>query len=142
MKKIPFEFQQKAIEDCLNFLTNSSLKSAIAVLPTGSGKSYILARISQLVTEPILFVVPSIDLLRQNEQELLLEGADVGIYCGSLNKKEIKPITLSTVASLKDAKEFKNFGIKYMIVDEAHYKCSEDGAFKEFYNALKPKKRG
>lgn len=140
MKKL-FKYQERAYEDCLKFLFKSDLDSGIAIVPTAGGKALILAKLSlELGDSPALFVVPSIDLLRQNAQAIIDEGGDVGIYSGSLNKKEIKPITLATINSLKDAKEFKKSGFKFLIVDEAHYKCSEDGVFMEFYKAMKPKK--
>lgn len=135
-----YPFQQKAFDDCLNFLTIGKDKSGLAILPTGAGKSIILAKLSTVLTTPTLFIVPSVDLLRQNDSAIVNEGGVVGVFCGSLNRKEIQNLTIATVASLKDGGIFKELGFKNVIVDEAHYKCSEDGEFKKFLNDLKPKK--
>lgn len=124
----------------MHFLFESNLKSGVAIVPTAGGKALILAKMSVSISVPTLYIVPSIDLLYQNAQAIIEEGGDVGIYSGSLGKKEIKPLTIATISSLKDAEEFKKLGFKFLIVDEAHYKCSEDGMFMDFYKALKPKK--
>lgn len=142
MKFELYDFQKRAEQDCARFLFESKDKSGFAVLPTGAGKSVILATLSQKFTEenPVLFVVPSIDLMRQNASAIEREGGIVGMFSGSLLKKEIKPITVATIGSLKDGKLFKSLGFKTVIVDEAHYKASEEGSFGKFIKELKPKK--
>jgi DNA repair protein RadD len=143
MKQL-YPYQKEAYNDCKDFLfSNKTKDSGVAVLPTGAGKSVILAHLSLLasVNDPILFVVPSIDLLRQNADAIRNEGADVSIYCGSINKRDISTITVATIMSLNsDMEAFKNAGIKKVIIDECHYKASEEGMFKEFIDFIKPDK--
>lgn len=140
--KTLYPLQKKAFDSCMSFLFDDDKKdSGLAILPTGAGKSVLLAHISKSTKENVLFIVPSIDLLRQNVDAIIDEGGDVGVYSASAGKKDIKPITVATIMSANNNPlEFKERGFKRIIVDEAHYKASEKGVFKDFIDVLKPKK--
>lgn len=142
----PFRFQEKAYVDCMLFLDEGdNRKSGVAVLPTAWGKSLLVSWLSLSMTKrgkKVLMIVPSIDLLSQNLKKLEYYGADVGVYSGSLLKKETsKTITLATVQSLKD-KSNDFMDVDVVIVDEAHYKfpAKEGGVFNEFISEVNPSK--
>jgi len=89
-------------------------------LPTGSGKTIIMAGIIKLFgIPPTLILAPSVDLckqLRDRFENLLNEW--VGLY--SHNFKSIKPITVSTYSSfIKSPDKFSDF--KMLLIDEAHH---------------------
>ena len=144
MKKTLFPYQSKALEDILGFLfKDKKLKSGLAVLSTGAGKSVILGHLSHsLKGEKCLMIVPSQELLLQNHQAILNEGGNCSLYSASVGRKDVSDLTLATIGSLKDkGSEFKGF--KYIIVDEAHYKfnaTSDEAVFKSFLREVKPKK--
>lgn len=154
MKYELFSFQKKALASCESFLFDSPLKSGLCVIPTAGGKSVINAKLCTLLRGvPTLVVVPSEELLRQNYDAMVSEGLDVSIYSASMNSKVISNLTIATLGSLKDkGKEFKDFGIKFLFIDEAHFKFSSfsfvfgesgevrDAIFKGFVKDLKPKK--
>lgn len=152
MKFELFPFQKKALSDCVNFLTVSKLKSGLAVMPTASGKSVVIAKLCyELRDTPLLVIVPSEELLRQNMDAMIREGLSVSVFSASLNSKVISNLTIATIGSLKEkGLEFKDFGIKHVIIDEAHFKFSsattikddtpKDTIFKGFIKDLKPKK--
>lgn len=144
MKKTLFPYQSKALEDILGFLfEDKKLKSGIACLPTGSGKSIIISKLSEnLKDEKCLMIVPSQELLLQNYQAILNEGGICSLYSASVGKKDVSSLTLATIGSLKGkGLEFKGF--KYVIVDEAHFKfnsTADESVFKSFLREVKPKK--
>ena len=152
MKFELFPFQKKSLQDCTSFISDSKIKSGLAVIPTAGGKSVVIAKICyELRNTSLLVVVPSEELLRQNMDAMVREGLSVSVFSASLNSKVISNLTIATIGSLKDkGLEFKNFGIKHVIIDEAHFKFSsattikddtqKDAIFKGFMKDLKPKK--
>jgi len=142
MGKTLFPYQERAYNDCMSFLlsTEKGDDSGICIAPTAHGKSLLLAKMSQEVDFPILFVVPSIELLKQNKAAIEGEGGIVSVYSGSFGKKVISGLTIATVGSLKDVSKFKENKNKHVVVDEADYKYSEIGMFNDFIKDLKPKK--
>lgn len=86
-------------------------------LPQGSGKSIIISELAKELNEPILILVPSKELLEQ-DQEKLEQWTKVKIYSAGSNSKEIGNITLATIQSAYKTPElFKDF--KVVIIDEA-----------------------
>lgn len=143
-----FSFQKEALLNCEGFLYNSELKNGLAVVPTAGGKSVIIAKLAtKIKSEKTLFIVPSVELLEQNLSAMEREGLSVSVYSASMKRKEMGQLTIATMGSLYDkGKDFKNFGFKFVVADEAHFKLSfrsvgnKEGKFKEFIKELKPKK--
>ena len=106
-------YQQEAI-DCVEDPFNG-----ILVLPTGSGKSVVIAGLAKKYNEPILILQPSKEILEQNYSKIVSfveEPDEVGIFSASLNRKVIKRITLATIGSIKNKEDFSQF--KIVIIDE------------------------
>lgn len=94
--------------------------NSICVLPTGSGKSHILAA-AALLRAPVLILAPSQELIRQDMEKLLLlvPKEDVGVYSASFNRKEIRKFTFATIGSVyKKPELFKDFAL--VVYDECH----------------------
>ncbi len=131
------EYQKEAVEKGLEFFRNNHCKkSVIEVLPTGSGKSLIIANIAKELNEPTLVFQPTKEILEQNYNKLLsYDVSDCSIYSASFNTKEISNITLATIGSVKSKPEdFSHF--KNIIVDECHYVNSKKGMYKEFFEVV------
>lgn len=94
---------------------------ALAVLPTASGKSHIIASVVAALNAPVLILQPSQELLEQNEEKLalLVPKRDIGIYSASFGKKEIKKFTFATIQSVYKIPGLFSH-IKLVIIDEAH----------------------
>lgn len=129
----------------MNFFHNHQGSTGVAVLPTAWGKSLLCAWLALTLEESghkVLMVVPTLELLKQNKAKI--EGysdIEVGVYSGSLSKKENdKTLVIASINSLADKhKDFKGF--EYIIIDECHYKTpTRGGVFKKFISKLKPKK--
>lgn len=112
------DYQQQAVGAAVNFFTSPTKANAIMVLPTGAGKSLVLANIALLLNAPVLIFQPGREILQQNYEKLLSYGFDeAGIFSASFGRREIKMVTFATIGSVKNYKEyFSQF--KYVLVDE------------------------
>ena len=131
------DYQQKASDAAVYFFNNKAKKTnAIMVLPTGSGKSLIIADIAARLDGHTLVFQPSKEILEQNFKKLCSYGIlDCSIYSASFNSKEISRITFATIGSVKNQPElFTHF--KNIIVDECHLVNPKEGMYKKFFEVV------
>lgn len=131
------DYQQKASDTAVSFFNNRAKKTnAIMVLPTGSGKSLIIADIAARLDGHTLVFQPSKEILEQNFKKLCSYGIlDCSIYSASFNSKEISRITFATIGSVKNQPElFTHF--KNIIVDECHLVNPKEGMYKKFFEVV------
>lgn len=134
------DYQQKASDAAVTFFNNKAKKTnAIMVLPTGSGKSLIIADIAARLDGHTLVFQPSKEILEQNFKKLCSYGIlDCSIYSASFNSKQINRITFATIGSVRNHPElFTHF--KNIIVDECHLVNPKEGMYKDFFEAVKCK---
>lgn len=136
------DYQQKASDAAVGFFRSGEKGNAIEVLPTGAGKSLIIADIAARLGEPVLIFQPSKEILEQNYVKLCSYGImDCAIYSASFNRKQIARITFATIGSVKNSKrDFRWF--RYVIVDECHYVNAEQGMYKDFFETVECKVLG
>jgi len=120
------EYQEITIKKAKDSLNNG--KNTLIVLPTGSGKAYILARITKdLINEipklRILFAVDREILVRQLNETIneIVGNIPIGIACSSVSKDiEInKQITIGTRQTIINHIN-KDMFYNLIIADEAH----------------------
>lgn len=130
------DYQRDASNAGVSFFQRKYTKrNGILVLPTGSGKSLIIADIASKLKENVLVLQPSKEILEQNYSKLLSYGiTDCSIYSASLRKKQISTITFATIGSvMSKMSEFNIF--RYIIVDECHQVNSTGGQYKDLFDA-------
>lgn len=130
-------YQANAIDAGNELLNgNTSITNGIIVIPTGGGKSHVIAGIADQQNNAGLILQPSKEILEQNYQKLFKTGeTDLGIYSASLGSKAIKKITFATIGSIYNKPElFRQF--KYVMVDECDLVNHLGGMYKEFFDAL------
>lgn len=83
------DYQQKASDSAVQFFKDEGKKhNAIVVLPTGAGKSLVIADIARRLTGDTLVFQPSKEILDQNFNKLISYGVlDCDIYSASLTGK-------------------------------------------------------
>lgn len=134
------DYQQAASDKAVAFFMDKKKKhNAIMVLPTGSGKSIVLASIASRLNAPVLIFQPSKEILEQNFAKLqALCPFDCSVYSASFGRKEISKITFATIGSVRNSPElFQQF--QYVLCDECHLINSKEGMYKSFLNQLRCK---
>ncbi len=128
-------YQQEAVEAAVAFLDGAKKENAIEVLPTGSGKSLIIAEIVHRLKGPVFIFQPSKEILEQNLSKLESYGYRGCVYSTSTGRHEVGNITLATIGSVVNKADlFTNF--PYVIVDECHRVSAKDGMYKTFLTEL------
>ena len=112
-------------------------KSGLLILPTGAGKSLIIADIASNISSPLLVFCPSKEILEQNVDKFKSYNIyDFGVYSASAGSKDIKRITFATIGSVNNHREdFSQF--KYILIDEAHFVNSKEGMYHDFIKEQK-----
>ena len=130
------EYQQQASDRAVNFFNSKTNKNSIIVLPTGSGKSLVIADIANRLDGHTLVFQPSKEILEQNFNKLCSYGIlDCSVYSASFNSKHISRITFATIGSVRNNPElFSHF--KNIIVDECHLVNPKEGMYKTFFEVL------
>jgi len=128
-------YQKKASDAAIKAFKGKDKKNGILVLPTGAGKSVIIADIAKRLDSPLLVFCPSKEILEQNFSKLkCYDMVDCGKYSASVGCKDIKRITFATIWSVMNhIEDFLHF--KYVIVDECHLTNAKEGQYKSFFEA-------
>lgn len=143
MKKyILRDYQRKSSDVAIEYFNSNADYNALMVLPTGSGKSLIIAEIASTVDGNTLIFQPSKEILEQNYSKLLSYGVmDCSIYSASFNSKKISRITFATIGSVRNNPELFNH-FKNIIIDECHLVNAKKGMYKEFLDVIPSKVLG
>ncbi len=133
------DYQDAAIDHGIKFfnepVTKRLFQNGIIILPTGSGKSLVIANIINRLQGKTIVLQPSKEILEQNHKKLQAYGYHAAIYSASLNKKQVDKITFATIGSVvKNTHLFQEF--QHIIIDECHLVNSEDGMYKQFIDKL------
>lgn len=130
-------YQQHAVDAGVAYLGNPKWagRNGLMVIPTGAGKSLVIASLAARLNEPVLVFQPSKEILQQNAEKLRGYGFFPGIWSASLNQKRLGLITLATIGSVvRDAAQFRQF--KYILIDEAHLVNARGGMYRSFLDVL------
>lgn len=131
-------YQQEASDKAVEFFQSKKKRNAIMVLPTGSGKSLIIAEIANRLNDHVLIFQPSKEILEQNFAKLQSYGVlDCSIYSASFNSKEVSRITFAMIGSVRNHPEFFAH-FKFVIIDECHGVNSKntDSMYNQFLSNL------
>lgn len=130
-------YQQEAVDRGVGYLTQPDFKgrNGLIVIPTGAGKSLVIAGMATKLNEPVLVFQPSKEILEQNAEKLRGYGYYPGIWSASLGQKRLGLITLATIGSvIRDAEAFRQF--RYVLIDECHLVNAKGGMYKQFLDVL------
>lgn len=133
-------YQQQAADVAVRYFKDrTATANGIMVLPTGSGKSLVIADIAARLGAPVLVFQPSKEILEQNYAKLCAyDILECAVYSASCNSKAISRITFATIGSVKNhVEEFSHF--RYVIVDECHLVNPKEGMYRDFFKAIRCK---
>ena len=126
MKIVPRDYQAAAVHAMVAFAGNNPPEiHSFVDLPTGSGKSVVIADFSEKLVKAgkrVLVLCRQGELVRQNAERLeqLTDGVSVGIYSASLGRKDVDAdVIFGTVQSV--SRSVHKLGrINCILVDECH----------------------
>jgi DNA repair protein RadD len=118
-------YQQQAHDAAINWIKKCT-DPCVLELPTGSGKSLIVAAIANTLHQVsngkhILCLVPSKELLEQNAEKYRDTGNQCSLFSASVGETCLKhPVVFGTPVSVKN--KIHRFGSKFcaVVLDEAH----------------------
>lgn len=138
------DYQQKAIDDLYKWFSDGNQGNPCMVLPTGSGKSHIVAALCKDALQnwpetQILMLTHVKELIEQNAEKMRQHwpGAPMGIYSASLGKRQLgEPITFAGIQSV--SKKAQQIGhIDLCIIDECHLVSHKDeGGYRKLLKEL------
>ena len=137
------EYQTRSLTMLYEWMGKSAGNPCVS-LPTGSGKSVVIAELCrQAVTEwpetKILMLTRSKELIEQNHAKLraIWPNAPIGIYSASVGRKELgEPITIAGPLSIINRLEEIGH-IDLIICDECHdISHKNEGSYRKIINRL------
>ena len=113
------DYQKECVDKIIWDLNQSG--NSLCVVPTGGGKSVIIAEAVRAYGDHVLIIQPTKEILEQNYGKLLhyVHESEIGIYSASMGEKEVGKYTLATIQSIYKRPEFFSH-FKLVIIDEAH----------------------
>jgi len=114
------DYQQTAVDNVVKFFRKSKEPAAI-VLPTGSGKSLVIAELARIAKGRVLVVAHVKELVGQNYEKYVSYGLSAGIFSASLGKKDRhEKAIFGSVQSIARAPDdfFDDFSL--LVIDECH----------------------
>jgi len=127
-------YQSDSINLSVDFLKDSTKGNALVILPTGSGKSVVIAKILEPLEGKTVVLQPSKEILEQNYEKFSNYGK-ASIYSASAGEKRIDKVTFCTIGSIINKKHlFK--GLKNILIDECHLVNSDAGMYIDFIKAF------
>lgn len=139
------DYQQRSIDQLYAWFAAGNEGNPCLSLPTGSGKSHIVAALCKDVLQSwpdqrILMLTHVQELLSQNSEKMRQHwpGAPMGIYSSALRLRQLgEPITFAGIQSIR--KKADQVGhIDLVIIDECHLVSHKDeGGYRRFLSDLK-----
>lgn len=114
------DYQQDAVDATLQHFRHSN-DAAVIVLPTGAGKSLVIAELANLAKGRVLCLTHVKELVQQNHSKFCLTGRSAGIYSAGLKQKSLThQVTFASVQSVLPNLEDFTQAISLLVIDECH----------------------
>lgn len=120
-------YQEEAVKNTLDYFRKKR-DPAVIVLPTGAGKSLVIAEIARIAKGRVLVLAHVKELVEQNYLKYKSFGLEAGIFSASLGQKDFEHKAIfGSVQSVARADDdfFKDFSI--LIIDECHRVAEDNG---------------
>ncbi len=133
-------YQKQAVDATLHHFRRTR-SPAVIVLPTGAGKSLVIAELARIARGRVLVLAHVKELVEQNYQKFISYGLSAGVYSAGLNRKECaEKVIFGGIQSVAMAEDsfFEDFSL--LIIDECH-RVSLDGdtQYQQVVHKLKTK---
>jgi DNA repair protein RadD len=114
-------YQQEAVHATLSHFRKDN-SPAVIVLPTGAGKSLVIAELARIALGRVLVLAHVKELVEQNHAKFLSFKLSAGIYSAGLNRKDMtEKVIFGSIQSIARASEdFYTQNVSLLIIDECH----------------------
>lgn len=119
-------YQQEAVDASVRHFQKKKDHPAVIVLPTGAGKSLVIAELARIAKGRVLVLAHVKELVEQNHDKYESYGLKAGIYSAGLERKDkTAKVIFGGIQSVAraNASFFENFSL--LVIDECHRVSSE-----------------
>ncbi|MFQ3786190.1 DEAD/DEAH box helicase [Halomonas sp. A29] len=122
-------YQQEAVRRVVAHFRASD-EPAVVVLPTGSGKSLVIAELARLARGRVLVLAHVRELVEQNHAKYLAYGLEADIFSAGLGRKEsARQVVFGSVQSVvRNLALFDDSNFTLLVIDECHRVSPEEDA--------------
>jgi len=131
-------YQQEAVDATVRYFRHSS-QPAVIVLPTGAGKSLVIAELARLARGRVLVLAHVKELVAQNHAKYLAYGLQADIFAAGLKRKESQAkVVFGSVQSVaRNLAQFDD-AFSLLIVDECHrISDADDSQYQQIISQLR-----
>lgn len=131
-------YQQEAVDATISYFRRSS-QPAVIVLPTGAGKSLVIAELARVARGRVLVLAHVKELVAQNHAKYQAYGLDADIFAAGLQRKESRAkVVFGSVQSVARNLELFDANFSLLIVDECHrISDADDSQYQQIINQLR-----
>ncbi|MEQ4537699.1 MAG: DEAD/DEAH box helicase family protein, partial [Billgrantia sp.] len=137
-------YQQEAVRRVVVHFRASD-EPAVVVLPTGSGKSLVIAELARLARGRVLVLAHVRELVEQNHAKYLAYGLEADIFSAGLGRKEsARQVVFGSVQSVVrhlsrfDASAPEQGRFTLLVIDECHRVAPDkDASYRRVIEALR-----
>ncbi len=113
-------YQQSAVDETIRHFKKENTP-AVIVLPTGAGKSLVIAELARVARGRVLVLAHVKELVEQNHAKYESYDLTAGIFSAGLNRKDMsEKVIFGSIQSIANAGEefFESFSL--LVIDECH----------------------
>lgn len=113
---------------------------AVVVLPTGSGKSLVIAELARLARGRVLVLAHVRELVEQNHAKYLAYGLEADIFSAGLGRKEsARQVVFGSVQSVvRNLECFDDSQFTLLVIDECHrVSPDKDASYRRVIDSLR-----
>lgn len=119
-------YQQEAVDRTVAHFRKTN-DAALIVLPTGAGKSLVIAELARIARQKILVLAHVKELVEQNAQKYASFGFKASIFSAGLKQKSLsEQVTFASVQSLARNTAQLDEAYSLLIIDECHRVSGDD----------------
>ncbi|ADN76484.1 type III restriction protein res subunit [Ferrimonas balearica DSM 9799] len=113
-------YQQEAVQAVIQHFRQKR-SPAVVVLPTGAGKSLVIAELARIAKGRVLVLTHVQELVAQNREKFAAYGLESSVYSAGLGQKDISAkVVFASVQSLARAQSKLTEPYSIVIIDECH----------------------
>ncbi|WP_447928018.1 DEAD/DEAH box helicase [Vreelandella sp. EE27] len=114
-------YQRQAVERVIEHFRGTS-DPGVVVLPTGSGKSLVIAELARLARGRVLVLAHVRELVEQNHAKYQAYGLEADIFSAGLSRKEAsRQVVFGSVQSVvRNLESFVDENFTLLVIDECH----------------------